>query len=105
MKAIGVTSRLHSKRLNERYRLFTAVEVTSATGKAVMWIKRILEWLFPGDQLRTLLQMIGVFALIICYGALRAKVWQRHGGSAVFLTKQRFQRLLGKGEDVDDGPQ
>jgi hypothetical protein len=70
-----------------------------------MWIKRILEWLFPGDQLRTLLQMIGVFALIISVGALRAKMWQRHGGSAVFLMKQRFQRLFGKAEDVNDGRQ
>ena len=67
-----------------------------------MWIKRILEWLFPGDQLRTLFQMIGVFALIISYGALRAKMWQRRGGSAVFLTKQRFQTLFGKENDVND---
>jgi hypothetical protein len=69
-----------------------------------MWIKRLFEWLFPGDQLITLLQMVGVVALIICYGVLRAKMWQRHGGSAVFLTKQRFQGLFGKQEDGDDGP-
>jgi hypothetical protein len=68
-----------------------------------MWIKRILESLFPGDQLRTLFQMIGVFALIICYGVLRAKMWQRHGGSAVFLTKQRFQRLFSREKNVDNG--
>jgi len=66
------------------------------------WIKQILRGLFPGDQLTTLLQMIGVFALIVFYGALRAKIWQRHGGSAVFLTKQKFQTLFGKREDVND---
>jgi hypothetical protein len=68
-----------------------------------MWINRTLEWLFPGDQLRTLLQMIGVFALIIAYAAVDAKIFQRHGGSAVFLTKQRLQTLFGKEEeDIGD---
>jgi len=68
-----------------------------------MWIKRIIESLFPGDQLKTLLEMVGVFVLIISFAALRAKIWQRHGGSAVFLSRQRFQTLFGKREkDVND---
>jgi len=64
-----------------------------------MWVKRILESLFPGEQLKTLLQMLAVFAVIISFGILRAKAWQRHGGSAVFLTKQKFQTLFDKKDD------
>ena len=66
------------------------------------WIRQILQGLFPGDQLTTLLQMIGVFAMIIVYGAIEAKFWQRRGGSAVFLTKQKFQTLLGKEKEKDE---
>ena len=29
-----------------------------------MWMKRIIESLFPGDQLKTLLEMVGLFMLI-----------------------------------------
>ncbi len=68
-----------------------------------MWVRRILEALFPGDQLSTLLQMVGVVALIVSCGGLRAKFWERDGGSAVFLTKQKFQTLFGKEKDVNDG--
>ena len=68
-----------------------------------MWIKQILEWLFPGNQLKTLLQMIGVFGFMILREALRAKFRQRHGGSAVFFRKQRFQTLFGdEKEDAND---
>jgi hypothetical protein len=82
-------------------RLIASTELTSM-GTQPIWIKRILEWMFPGDQLRTSFEMIGVFALIVFYGALRAKIWQRHGGSSVFLTKQRFQTLFGKKQDVNE---
>jgi hypothetical protein len=37
--------------------------------------------------------------MIIFCGALRAKWWQDYGGSAVFLTKQRFQKLFGREKD------
>jgi hypothetical protein len=47
--------------------------------RASMWIIRAMQWLFPGDQLKTLLGMIGVFTLIIVTGALRAKARQDHG--------------------------
>jgi hypothetical protein len=66
-------------------------------------VKQVLQELFPGDQLTTLLGMIGVFAMIIFVGAMRAKFWQDRGDSAVFLTKQRFQSLFGR-KDSDDGP-
>jgi hypothetical protein len=59
-------------------------------------VKQILQELFPGDQLATLLQIIGAFAMIILFAAMRARLWQDRGGSAVFLTKQRFQSLFGK---------
>jgi hypothetical protein len=59
-------------------------------------MKQTLQGLFPGDQLTTLLQMIGVLTIINLYGAVRAKFWQDRGGSAVFLTEQRFQTLFGK---------
>ncbi len=67
-------------------------------------IKQILWGLFPGDQLTTFLQMIGVIAVIIFYGAMRAKFWQDRGGSAVFLSKQRFQTLFGKEKNSNDDP-
>jgi hypothetical protein len=66
-------------------------------------VKQVLQELFPGDQLTTLLGMIGVFAMIIFVGAMRAKFWQDRGDSAVFLAKQRFQSLFGR-KDSDDGP-
>ena len=68
------------------------------------WIKQIFEALFPGDQLTTLLQMIGVFAMIIVYAAVRVKFCQDRGGSAVFFTKQRFQTLFGKEKESNDDP-
>jgi hypothetical protein len=62
--------------------------------RMVTWIKHILQELFPGEQLTDLLQMIGVFAMLIFFGAMRAKFWQDRGSSAVFLTKQRFKACL-----------
>ena len=54
-------------------------------------VKQVLQELFPGDQLTTLLGMIGVFAMIIFVGAMRAKFWQDRGDSAVFLKKRDFR--------------
>jgi len=70
----------------------------------MMWIKQVFQGLFPGNQLTILFQMIGVFALIILYGMVRAKFYQDRGGSAVFLTKQRFQTLFGKEKNSNDDP-
>ncbi len=67
-----------------------------------MWLMRILEALFPGEQLKVLLGIIAVFALIIVYGVVDAKLWQRDGGSAVFFTKQRFQSLFRSDDDADE---
>jgi hypothetical protein len=68
----------------------------------MMWVKRTLEALFPGGQLQTLLQMIGIFALIAFYAAIRVKVWQRYGGGESFLTKQRFQTLFSNDNDGNE---
>jgi hypothetical protein len=52
---------------------------------------------------KTLLQIVGIIALMIVAGALRAKWWQDRGGSAVFFTKQKFQSLFN--QDKDDKPE
>ena len=42
--------------------------------------------------------------MIIFFGAMRAKFWQDRGGSAVFLTKQKFQTLFSKEKESNDEP-
>ncbi len=63
----------------------------------MVWDKSTLGSLF--NELKTPLQIIGVFALIIISEVLRAKAWQRRGGSAVFLSKQKFQTIFSNEED------
>ncbi|HYG97799.1 MAG TPA: hypothetical protein VD837_01620 [Terriglobales bacterium] len=57
---------------------------------------KLLEWLFPGDQLEVLREMITLFVLFVVITRWRAEIYDRLGlGSIVFFTEQKFQTIFG----------
>jgi hypothetical protein len=62
-----------------------------------MWkaVVSFMHELFPGQQLEVLLEMFGLFIVMVVFLRLRAEQWGRCGlGSIVFLTEQKFQTLF-----------
>lgn len=67
-----------------------------------MAIPNPVEWLFTTEEIKAFASMVGLLAMIIAHGVLRAKSRQSNGESAVFMTKQKFQTLFHGERTLDE---